>query len=585
MNKIKVLILEDVPLDAELSERELRKEGLDFLSLRVETKDDFIKEITEFNPNIILADQSLPHFDGLSALKIAKNKTPNIPFIFVSGKIGEDYGVEMLKEGATDYVLKNNLTKLSHSVIRALNESKEQINREIAEKSLKENEKKYRTLFEKSKNPIFVCQKDGTFIDCNDAGLEFMEKPCSEIMGNNIQNWVKLADFNNLFSEEIYVNELVFQVNGIEKILEITITLVEIWKEKNYFLQGKDVTQQRQAEKALKKQGEEYKAIFENTGTLSVIFEKDTTISLVNTEFELFSGYTNKELKYHRKWLEFVASDDLERMEGYHRMQRINPLAIPKNYEVMLKNREGKIKDFFATSELIPGTEKGIISFMDISDRKIAENKIKNSLHEKELLLREIHHRVKNNMQIISTLLTLQSAQIDDQKLIDLYQESQNRIQAMSLIHEKLYLSRDISKINLKDYVQSMVSDLLYSYEKDSQVIESNLDIADALMSIDTAVPCGLIINELISNSLKYAFPDRNGTINVYFHRINDSDYCLSISDDGIGLPEDLDIEKTNSLGLQIVNNLINQLDGTLKISKPSKFEIRFKELKYKERM
>jgi two-component system sensor kinase len=412
-----------------------------------------------------------------------------------------------------------------------------------------------------------------------------MEKPCSEIMGNNIQNWVKLADFNNLFSEEIYVNELVFQVNGIEKILEITITLVEIGKEKNYFLQGKDVTQQRQAEKALKKQGEEYKAIFENTGTLSVIFEKDTTISLVNTEFELFSGYTNKELKYNRKWLEFVASDDLERMEGYHRMQRINPLAIPKNYEVMLKNREGKIKDFYATSEIIPGTEKGIISFMDISDRKLAENKIKNSLHEKELLLREIHHRVKNNMQIISTLLTLQSAQIDDQKLINLYQESQNRIQAMSLIHEKLYQSRDISKINLKDYVQSMVSDLLYSYEKDSQVIESNLDIADVLMSIDTAVPCGLIINELISNSLKYAFPDRNGTINVYFHRINDSDYCLSISDDGIGLPEDLDIEKTNSLGLQIVNNLINQLDGTLKISKPSKFEIRFKELKYKERM
>ena len=128
-----------------------------------------------------MADHSLPHFDGLSALKIAKNKTPHIPFIFVSGKIGEDYAVEMLKEGATDYVLKNNLTKLSHAVIRALNESKEQINREIAEKSLLESEKKYRTLFEKSKNPIFVCQKDGNFIDCNDAGLEFLEKHRTEI--------------------------------------------------------------------------------------------------------------------------------------------------------------------------------------------------------------------------------------------------------------------------------------------------------------------------------------------------------------------------------------------------------------------
>lgn len=588
MSNIRVLILEDVPLDAELSERELKKEGLNFSFHRVETREDFLNELETFKPDLILADHSLPHFDGLSALKIAKNKTPHIPFIFVSGKIGEDYAVEMLKEGATDYVLKNNLTKLSHAVLRALKESEEQKNRAIAEKSLLESEKKYRTLFEKSKNPIFVCKKDGNFIDCNEAGLIFLEKHRNDLIGHNIKNWVKSTDFIDLFSGKNDNAELVFVIGGNEKIMDVSITLVELDGGKSYFLQGKDVTKQRTAEKSLQAQSEEYKAIFENTGTLSLIFERDTTISMVNTEFENFSGYSNKELHIRKKWLDFVASDDLERMEGYHRMQRINPRAIPKNYEVTLKNRNGIYKDFFATSELIPGTEKGIISFMDITDRKNAENKIKKSLKEKELLLREIHHRVKNNMQIISTLLTLQSAQINDQKLIQLYRESQDRIQAMALIHEKLYQSKDISQINLREYVESMVSDLLYSYERESRIIEADLDIEDILMNIDTAVPCGLIINELVSNSLKYAFPDDHGTVKIHLRRLNDERYCLKVSDDGIGLPEDFDtekIEKIDTLGLQIVNNLVNQIEGVLRISRPSTFEIKFKELKYKDRV
>jgi PAS domain S-box-containing protein len=588
MSNIRVLILEDVPLDAELSERELKKEGLNFSFHRVETREDFLNELETFKPDLILADHSLPHFDGLSALKIAKNKTPHIPFIFVSGKIGEDYAVEMLKEGATDYVLKNNLTKLSHAVLRALKESEEQKNRAIAEKSLLESEKKYRTLFEKSKNPIFVCKKDGNFIDCNEAGLIFLEKHRKDLIGHNIKNWVESTDFIDLFSGKNDNAELVFVIGGNEKIMDVSITLVELDGGKSYFLQGKDVTKQRKAEKSLQAQSEEYKAIFENTGTLSLIFERDTTISMVNTEFENFSGYSNKELHFRKKWLDFVASDDLERMEGYHRMQRINPRAIPKNYEVTLKNRNGIYKDFFATSELIPGTEKGIISFMDITDRKNAENKIKKSLKEKELLLREIHHRVKNNMQIISTLLTLQSAQINDQKLIQLYRESQDRIQAMALIHEKLYQSKDISQINLREYVESMVSDLLYSYERDSRIIEADLDVEDILMNIDTAVPCGLIINELVSNSLKYAFPDDHGTVKIYLRRLNDEGYYLKVSDDGIGLPEDFDtekIEKIDTLGLQIVNNLVNQIEGVLRISRPSTFEIKFKELKYKERV
>ena len=136
---------------------------LNFISKRVDEEHDFRRELQEFKPDLILADHSLPHFDGVSALNIAKEISPDIPFIFVSGKIGEDFAVEMLKKGATDYVLKSNLPKLSHAVQRALNEFNEQVEHKKAEESLLESEKKYRTLFEKNKNPIIVFDENGKF--------------------------------------------------------------------------------------------------------------------------------------------------------------------------------------------------------------------------------------------------------------------------------------------------------------------------------------------------------------------------------------------------------------------------------------
>jgi PAS domain S-box-containing protein len=711
---IKLLILEDVPLDAELAERELKREGLRFSSIRVETKDDFLKALDEFIPDIILADHSLPHFDGLSALKLTLEKSPNTPFIFVSGKIGEDFAVEMLKEGATDYVLKNNLSKLYLAVSRALKESEEQKERKIAEKSLMESEKKYRNLFENSRNPIFVCYDDGKLIDCNDAASEFMEISKEDLTGQNIYGWSSKDQLviNLEKTKEIEMN---FQIAGKEKILEISSTKVDVDPvdvdhEGLFFLQCKDITLQKKAEKALKDREEEYRllvenqndliikfdlkgillfvstsfcdlfgkdkkeflgknflevvsqknpdstkssfkklfeppysgfveqeiltknglkyiswankavmdennsitafvgvgrditlqkkvendlieseskyrAIFENTGTLTLIFEKDMTISLVNEEFEKFSLYSKAEIESKHSWLDFVAPADVERMAGYNRLQRINPDAIPKNYEVRLINKQGTIKDFFATSDMIPSTNKGLISLMDITDRKIAENKIKDSLKEKELLLREIHHRVKNNLQIISTLLTLQSAKFSDEKIINMYRESQNRIQSIALIHEKLYHSQNISKINLQDYVQSMVSDLFYSFGTDEKFIDAELDVDDVSMGLETAIPCGLIINELVSNSLKYAFPDDKGKIKVELHLLNGDEYLLKVSDDGVGLPADFEMENTETLGLQIVDNLVKQIEGKLEISKPSEFKIMFKEIKYKERI
>jgi DNA-binding NtrC family response regulator len=190
MAQIKILIIEDVELDAELTEHELKRAKIDFISKRVEEESDFIREIREFKPDLILADHSLPHFDGITALKINQKLSPDTPFIFVSGKIGEDFAVEMLKQGATDYVLKSNLPKLGHAVQRALNEHNEQLKLRKAQDALMGSENKYRTLFEKNKSPIIVFDEDGNFKDSNEAALEFLEVGRDELLTKNLTDFI-----------------------------------------------------------------------------------------------------------------------------------------------------------------------------------------------------------------------------------------------------------------------------------------------------------------------------------------------------------------------------------------------------------
>ncbi|RJR19241.1 MAG: HAMP domain-containing protein [Nitrospiraceae bacterium] len=229
----------------------------------------------------------------------------------------------------------------------------------------------------------------------------------------------------------------------------------------------------------------------------------------------------------------------------------------------------------------------------DITERKHTEEKIIASLKEKEVLLKEVHHRVKNNMQVISSLLNLQARQISDKQYADLFNESRNRIASMSLVHEKLYNSRDLAHVDFKDYVHTLVNGLSASYGAASSRVFLTMLIENITLSIDTAIPCGLIINELVSNSLKYAFPeDKKGELKIVLEKADSDEdrhyYNLIISDNGIGIPEDIDIRKTKSLGLQLVSNLVeHQLQGniTLDRSGGTLFHITFRELKYKNRI
>lgn len=224
----------------------------------------------------------------------------------------------------------------------------------------------------------------------------------------------------------------------------------------------------------------------------------------------------------------------------------------------------------------------------DITERKIFEDALKSSLQEKEVLIKEIHHRVKNNMQIISSLLNLQKQYVNDEEAVNVLKESQNRVKSMAMIHEKLYKSRNFSEINFADYIRSLVSDLFYSYGVDSNRIRTIIVLDEVMMGLETAIPCGLIVSELVTNTLKYAFPHQEeGEFRIELHAYEDGFYELMISDNGVGIPENFDLDETETLGLQLVKSLVNQLEGTVKLIREggTMFKIKFKELEYKERI
>jgi PAS domain S-box-containing protein len=206
-------------------------------------------------------------------------------------------------------------------------------------------------------------------------------------------------------------------------------------------------------------------------------------------------------------------------------------------------------------------TMSRVVVLRDVTDRKRSE-KIKQSLKEKEILLQEIHHRVKNNIQVISSLLSLQSRFVKDDTYVEMLREAQNRIRSMALIHEKLYQTENLASINFNEYITDLVYSLFRSYGVNTQNITLTIEVEHVALGIDAAIPCGLIINELISNSLKHAFPDGKGEITVKMRSV-DGTIHMTVSDDGVGMPETVDFATAESLGLHLVAMLAeDQLGG-----------------------
>lgn len=289
------------------------------------------------------------------------------------------------------------------------------------------------------------------------------------------------------------------------------------------------------------------------------LVRNDGTISLANASALNLLEYSAHEL----------VGQPLRKVFPEHEWKKIEKSSALEsgieNQEMVFLTKDDKAIPVLVSISVIRdnfGNRLGLVCVgSDLTDHNLAEE-----ARKREVLLKEIHHRVKNNMQIISSLLSLQSGYIVDEKYKGMFKESQNRIKSMALIHEKLYQSKDLEKINFHEYITDMVQELVCSYENSD--ITLTIEADDIPLGVDTAVPCGLIINELVSNALKHAFPGRKGEIRVGFHAAHGK-IQLVIGDNGVGIPENVDFKRTETLGLKLVTILAeDQLEGSIQLNK-----------------
>ena len=243
---------------------------------------------------------------------------------------------------------------------------------------------------------------------------------------------------------------------------------------------------------------------------------------------------------------------------------------------------ENTTRNYLVVAQKYNQDTAAVLVGIDITKQKQAEEALRALLREKEILLQEVHHRVKNNLQIISSLLDLQSQTLKEPETLEIFRQSANRVKSMAMIHDQLYYSAFLDRINFAEYVDTLASYLFESYGVDRDFIEVKVNVESVFFNLDTSIPCGLIINELVSNSLKYAFPKQtHGLVEIYLESDAEQRFTLIIKDNGIGFPKDLNIYQSPTLGLKLVNALTDQLEGEIELesSQGSEVRIRFFEV------
>jgi PAS domain S-box-containing protein len=339
-----------------------------------------------------------------------------------------------------------------------------------------------------------------------------------------------------------------------------------------------DITDRKRTEEALRVSEEKYRTLFE-TMTQGVVFQAaDGRIVDANPAAERILGLSLDQMRGRTsldpRWRAIHEDGTDYPGETHPAMVAVQTGSAVQNVMMGVFNPKTE-KYHWINVNAIPQYRLGeqtpfqvYAMFEDITKRKQAEEQVQASLREKEVLLKEIHHRVKNNLQIVSSLLNLQSQTVKDRSSLEVLRESQNRIRSMALIHEKLYRSKDLARVDFSEYVHDLSTFLFRSYQADSSAVSLRVNAArDVQLGIDTAIPCGLIVNELVSNALKHAFPGgRAGEVWVELARTGGNMLTLVVRDNGVGFPASEDYRHTQSLGLQLVNTLVDQLEGSLEL-------------------
>lgn len=321
--------------------------------------------------------------------------------------------------------------------------------------------------------------------------------------------------------------------------------------------------------------------IIDSAPNAMVVINQEGRIEMVNVQTERLFGYTRSELEGSA--IEMLLPEQFRAhhpalRQGFFHAPQSRPMG--KGRDLYARRKDGS--EFPVEIGLNPietGGETLILSaIVDISERKQKEQRIQAALEEKNVLLGEIHHRVKNNLQVVHSLLDLQSSMISDPQVQEMLLDSQNRIRSMALIHQSLYQSKNFSAVSLGSVLETLIPILMQSYRSTNQLLDYTIDSEDVDIPLNQAIPCGLIVNELITNVIKHAFPgDLEGAVQVQLRR-HQNQVSLSVTDNGVGIPESLNIEKSDTLGMQLVALLSDQLGASLDIHhrNPTRFTLTF---------
>ncbi len=497
--------------------------------------------------------------------------------------------IELCKAFSNIAALAISNARLFESSKKNLLSLKEEIReRELAELALRESEKKYRNLFESNKDGITIFYLEPAdsvsgIVEVNRASAEMLGYSKEEVLGKHPSSFEKeitAEDVKKRLDEIMCSGFYSFETtlkhkDGSEVNAEITTMRIDYNNRPALMNIVRNITDRKNSEKIIRERTEELDRYFTNALDLFCIADVEGYFIRLNKQWENVLGYNLEELN-GKKFLDFIHPDDLnatlESIQNLKDGKEI--LGFTNRY--CTRSGEYRVIEWRA----YPSGNRIYAAARDITDRILYEEKITNSLKEKEILLKEVHHRVKNNFQVIMSLLSLQSELIEDQNILSAFRESRNRIKSMALIHELLYRESNFESIDINHYIKNMVDFLKRSFSEARGTIDIVLDVENIQIDIDTIIPCGLIINELVSNSIKHAFPDgRDGEILISFKRISDEAICLLLRDNGIGISNDFKIDSLKSLGMMLVNTLTKQINGELYITgneKGSEFRIIF---------
>jgi PAS domain S-box-containing protein len=476
---------------------------------------------------------------------------------------------------------------VNHPVLNASKEvvAFEGVARDITERkkvedALRESEEKFRDLAEQSPNMIFINVR---------GKVVYANRRCEEVMGYDREEFydpgfdfmtLTAPEHRTLVSEKYGAHLSGRDVSPYEyaimtrtgRRIEVILSTKRISYGGEWALLGTltDITESKKTERALRESEEKFRNLFESSPEGVVMFDLEGKLLDLNAAGATVLAVGRAEA-VGKSFLDLpgILKEDVpmykELLQSFAGGGAVAP------FEAMMRSPQGeRWQEVYPALLSKDGEPQAVqVILRDVTARKVADQKIRDSLKEKEVLLKEIHHRVKNNLQIIHSLLNMQSRRSKDPRILDALRESQNRVRTMALIHERLYRSTDLSEIDFKDYISRLVGELYLSFGVNADQLRLELDLQSVRLGIDIAIPCGLIVNELVSNSLKYGFPGgRRGRLKLSLVAVEDGTVRLAIGDDGAGLPAELNFRNTETLGLQLVCTLVDQLGGTIELDR-----------------